>query len=239
MGIDLVIKIGSMALIRREDNDIDYNIFARLSGELRPGMLLVSSGATEIGRLDYMKRTGRTLTGDMEQNKTDYAAQGQAILIGNAIGAGRREEALLTSKRMLFVVECMSLVTAAGIITLRYPILSLFRHLSAASIDSAARLLLIASCVMPVRFFNTINIVGILRAGGDTIFSMALDAGSVWIIGVPCVAIATLLLGWPIEGVFAATCVEEVVKLAAGLTRFLSGKWINNLTTIGRREEQA
>ena len=82
-GIGLVIKIGSMALIRREDNDIDYNIFARLSGELRPGMLLVSSGATEIGRLDYMKRTGHELNGDQEQNKTDYSAQGQAILMEN------------------------------------------------------------------------------------------------------------------------------------------------------------
>lgn len=79
--IELVVKIGSMALIRREDNDIDYNIFSRLSGELRPGMLLVSSGATEIGRLDYLKRTGKTLEGDAEQNKTDYAAQGQAILM--------------------------------------------------------------------------------------------------------------------------------------------------------------
>lgn len=81
--IDLVIKIGSMALIRREDNDIDYNIFARLGSELRPGMLLVSSGATEIGRLDYLKRTGKALEGDPEQNKTDYSAQGQAILMEN------------------------------------------------------------------------------------------------------------------------------------------------------------
>ena len=81
--ISLVIKIGSMALIRREDNDIDYNIFARLSGELKPGMLLVSSGATEIGRLDMLKRTGHELEGAPEQNKTDYAAQGQAILMEN------------------------------------------------------------------------------------------------------------------------------------------------------------
>ena len=52
---ELVGKIGSMALIRREDNDIDYNIFARLGRELKPGMIWVSSGATEIGRLDYLK----------------------------------------------------------------------------------------------------------------------------------------------------------------------------------------
>jgi glutamate 5-kinase len=79
---DIVVKIGSMALIRN-DGDIDYNIFSRLSNSLRPGMLLVSSGATEIGRIDYMKRNGRELSGDEEDIKTDYAAQGQSILMQN------------------------------------------------------------------------------------------------------------------------------------------------------------
>jgi glutamate 5-kinase len=82
--LDAVIKIGSMALIRHEDNDLDYNIFARLAADLKPGCILVSSGATEIGRLDYMKRNqGRELKGDMEEIKTDYAAQGQSILMQN------------------------------------------------------------------------------------------------------------------------------------------------------------
>ena len=80
---DLVGKIGSMALIRREDKDIDYNIFSRLGSELKPGMIWVTSGATEIGRLDYIKRTGCELSGDPEQDKTDYAAQGQSILMQN------------------------------------------------------------------------------------------------------------------------------------------------------------
>ena len=80
---DLVGKIGSMALIRKEDRDIDYNIFSRLGAELRPGMIWVTSGATEIGRLDYLKRTGCELCGDPEQDKADYSAQGQAILMQN------------------------------------------------------------------------------------------------------------------------------------------------------------
>ena len=79
--VELVIKIGSMALIRKEDNDIDYNIFSRLASQLTPGMILVSSGATEIGRVDYMKRMGRELDGDLQQCKTDYSAQGQSILM--------------------------------------------------------------------------------------------------------------------------------------------------------------
>ena len=80
---ELVGKIGSMALIRKEDRDIDYNIFSRLGAELKPGMIWVTSGATEIGRLDYMKRTGCELSGDPEQDKADYAAQGQSILMQN------------------------------------------------------------------------------------------------------------------------------------------------------------
>ena len=80
---ELVGKIGSMALIRKEDQDIDYNIFSRLGAELRPGMIWVTSGATEIGRLDYIKRTGCELSGDPDQDKADYAAQGQAILMQN------------------------------------------------------------------------------------------------------------------------------------------------------------
>ena len=79
---DVVVKIGSMALIRKEDNDLDYNIFSRLAAALKPGMILVSSGATEIGRIDYMKRHGgMELKGDLEEIKTDYSAQGQSILM--------------------------------------------------------------------------------------------------------------------------------------------------------------
>ena len=80
---ELVGKIGSMALIRQEDRDINYNILSRLGAELRPGMIWVTSGATEIGRLDYIKRTGCELCGDPEQDKTDYSSQGQAILMQN------------------------------------------------------------------------------------------------------------------------------------------------------------
>ena len=80
---ELVGKIGSMALIRQEDRDIDYNIFSRIGAELKPGMIWVTSGATEIGRLDYIKRTGCELSGDPEQDKADYASQGQSILMQN------------------------------------------------------------------------------------------------------------------------------------------------------------
>lgn len=78
--VELVGKIGSMALIDKEDNMIDYTRVARLSRELKPGYIWVSSGATEIGRLDFIKRNGKELPAS-ENAKTDYASQGQTILM--------------------------------------------------------------------------------------------------------------------------------------------------------------
>ena len=79
--VELVGKIGSMALIDTKSNMLDYTLIARLSAELKPGYIWVTSGAAETGRLDYIKRNGTELDGEPEDVKTDYAAQGQSILM--------------------------------------------------------------------------------------------------------------------------------------------------------------
>lgn len=78
---ELVGKIGSMALINKESNILDYTLMARISQELKPGYIWVTSGAAETGRLDFVKRNGKELKGSAEDVKTDYAAQGQSILM--------------------------------------------------------------------------------------------------------------------------------------------------------------
>ncbi|MEG2676313.1 MAG: uridylate kinase, partial [Clostridia bacterium] len=81
--VELVGKVGSMALVNTAWGDINYNIISRISRELVPGYIWVTSGATEIGRLDFVKRNGFELNGEYADVKTDYAAQGQAILMEN------------------------------------------------------------------------------------------------------------------------------------------------------------
>lgn len=82
---ELVGKIGSMALIRREEYDIDHNVFSRVGAALSPGVIWISSGAVEIGRIDYMKRNGGREIAHASKDETIacYAAQGQSILMEN------------------------------------------------------------------------------------------------------------------------------------------------------------
>ena len=78
---ELVGKVGSMALIDKKRNALSYDTVARISADLRPGDIWVTSGAVEVGRLDYIKRNGKEIEGDDETVKTDYSAQGQTVLM--------------------------------------------------------------------------------------------------------------------------------------------------------------
>jgi glutamate 5-kinase len=82
---ELVGKIGSLALIRRDEYDIDYNVFSRVGAELIPGAIWISSGAVEIGRLDYIRRNGGKEIDDSNEEEINacYAAQGQSIVMEN------------------------------------------------------------------------------------------------------------------------------------------------------------
>lgn len=82
---ELVGKIGSMALIRRDEYDIDYNVFSRVGAELVPGFIWISSGAVEIGRLDYIRRNNgeEICNSNVEVINACYAAQGQSIVMEN------------------------------------------------------------------------------------------------------------------------------------------------------------
>ncbi|HBL83635.1 MAG: uridylate kinase [Clostridiales bacterium GWF2_38_85] len=80
---EIVGKIGSMALINREINELDYNTFSRIGKYLSPGYVWISSGAVEIGKIDYFKRNNCKIIPENDIAKSLYASQGQCILIEN------------------------------------------------------------------------------------------------------------------------------------------------------------
>jgi Na+-driven multidrug efflux pump len=72
-------------------------------------------------------------------------------------------------------------------------------------------------------------VVGILRAGGDTRFSLFLDGIIIWIVGVPMAYLGAFVLGLPVYFVYLCAMSEEVTKWILGVNRYRSRKWINNL----------
>jgi Na+-driven multidrug efflux pump len=72
--------------------------------------------------------------------------------------------------------------------------------------------------------------VGVFRSGGDTRFAMALDAGSSWLVGVPLALLGAFVFKLPVYGVYLMIVSEEVIKMVIAIYRFISKKWINDVT---------
>ena len=72
-------------------------------------------------------------------------------------------------------------------------------------------------------------VVGIFRAGGDTLFACLLDTGTVWLVGVP-LAFLGVWLGAPLWVVALLVAGDDMAKVAIGFVHLFREKWVKNVT---------
>ena len=97
-------------------------------------------------------------------------------------------------------------------------------------IENAGYIINVVTFFLWVRVKNMTTVVGILRAGGDTRFSLFLDGIIIWIVGVPMAYLGAFVWHLPVYLVYLCAMAEEATKWILGFNRYLSRKWINNLT---------
>lgn len=151
-----------------------------------------------------------------------------AVMIGNKIGANEEPEAVNYSKRFAIISTVLGIILGCLLFLSSHMILGLF-NISQQVYINAQKILWIMALIMGAKMFNLILIVGILRSGGDTKFSLFLEAGSVWIVGVPMAFIGAHLLKLPIHWVVLMVSSEEIVKALIGIPRVISKKWVKNV----------
>ena len=151
-----------------------------------------------------------------------------SVLVGNRIGAGKEEQAYIYAGRSLGLGVVGGVIIGLFLQLVKGPILSLY-NVSPEVIYDASRLLNVVSAFLWIRVNNMTIVVGILRAGGDTRFSLFLDGIIIWIVGVPMAYIAAFVLDLPVYFVYLFAMSEEVTKWLIGVPRYRSRKWIHNL----------
>jgi putative MATE family efflux protein len=154
--------------------------------------------------------------------------QATAVMIGILIGSGREADAKRSAVRMVLVNMLIAAMTAVPVF-LCGGLVTRWFNVSLVTINSAQRLIQMYAYLLPLMSVNSVLIVGIFRPGGDTRFSMLMDVLPMWLAGVPAAFITALLLKWPIQYVFLATRIEDVIKVFLGIYRLRSGRWINDL----------
>ncbi len=152
-----------------------------------------------------------------------------AIMVGHQIGQGNKDKAYEYGGRSL-VIQGTGALVMGGVLYLVAGNIFRFYKVDVEVIQYARVLLTVLSLGLWVKASNHAVIIGILRPGGDTRFSLVLDGLVIWLVGVPIAATGAFVFHLPVYLVYALTYSEEVVKLLFGLRRYFSKKWINDLT---------
>ena len=159
-----------------------------------------------------------------------------AILIGREIGAGNKAQVYSVGVAMNVLSVLVGIVMTVVLLVFAWWIgpkwvFPTF-HLSAGAAGIASMMLAVQGVIAPLRDFNTTNIVGVLRGGGDVTAATVIDLSALWIISIPWAAVCGLVLQTSVFWVYMAIAVEQSGKFFCGVWRLRSGKWVHDLTRI-------
>ncbi len=155
-------------------------------------------------------------------------SSGTAAIIGQEIGAGNEENAYKYGVELLKI----SLVIGTAIALFVYaicPVVLILMKVDSAIYPLARQIVFSEGVLIIIKTTGTLFIVGVLRAGGDTLWTMFADLIPLWTFAIPLTYIAGIKFGLPVALVYLCSGSDELLKMPFCIQRLKSKKWINNL----------
>ena len=151
-----------------------------------------------------------------------------SILIGNRLGANEIEEAKSNADKLLAFGWLLSLIVGIIFIIIAPLIASLY-NVEDVIKDMIITLIRIKSCALPFYVFN-ICIYFILRAGGDTLNTMIMDSGALWLGGVLVSTVLSVFFDIPLVLLYIIVEFCDVLKSFVAIYFYRLNKWAKNMT---------
>lgn len=123
------------------------------------------------------------------------------VILGNEMGADNLKKAKVYGSYTWLLTIIVSISVSILIVLLRVPFVRLY-NVSDNLMSDIKLCLLVFAIFLPFKAVATVNLVGILRSGGDTLFCLFMDLSGVWLIGVPMAFIGGLYFKLPIYSIW-------------------------------------
>jgi putative MATE family efflux protein len=160
---------------------------------------------------------------------------GAAVLVGNKIGEGAEDIARSYASRLIRFATMVAVIVGLALLPLSR-LMPLLFNVNANVLAIMSSMFIILSCSYPFKAFNMAMIVGVCRAGGDTLFCIFYDLFFMWCLSLPLAAAATFLFHFPVWLIYLFIMLEEALKMVMGLRRLKTGKWLHNVVSARQLE---
>ena len=150
------------------------------------------------------------------------------IIIGKKIGEGNETEARKYANTLSWFMPVMAIFIGLLLIPISKFLPFMF-NVEANILVQAKLMLMILMCCYPLNAFNMCWVVGICRAGGDTVFAAIIDVCFMWIIAIPLAACVAYFTNVQPYIIYICLLSEQIFKAIVGFYRIKSGKWLHNV----------
>ena len=156
-------------------------------------------------------------------------ANATAIMIGKVIGEGKMELAREYGTRFVRLSLIVGAIGSIVILIVR-PVLLTVMSLTPEASEYLSLMMFVMTYFVFFQSYNTVLVVGIFRAGGDTKFGLLIDVGFMWGFSIIAGAIAAFVLKVPPMLVYVLLLSDEVLKVPFSTLRYKQRRWLNNVT---------
>lgn len=185
-----------------------------------------------FGRISTLAVSANTIINVVQQLATIFifgVANAGAVLIGKTIGEGNLSLARQRGNKIKWIAVGMGALGALLIFAMRNVAVD-FYNVDPATKELAKQMLVVTAVTVFFISNSGICIVGVLRGGGDTKFSLLIEILALWCVSVPLGFLGGLVLRLPVVAVYALFKSDEILKTVVCHIRLLGGKWVRNVT---------
>lgn len=151
------------------------------------------------------------------------------VVIGKSIGEKRLEDTKRQADTFIAMGIVVGAIACAFILVMKNIVVS-FYTVPDETKELARQLITVIAFVTFFSSMSSVEIVGILRGGGDTRFCLWAEMLALWATAIPLAFCASTFLQWSVPVVLMCMKIDEPIKVIASLIRILKGKWIRELT---------
>ena len=176
--------------------------------------------------------TAYNITGTISQLTWVFCmgfGNGIGVLIGKKIGEKKIDEAKAYASRSLWFMPLIGICVGILLLPLS-KLLPFFFNVEPEIIKTATSILMILIVMYPFNSFCMNWIVGVCRAGGDTVFSAVAEIVVLWCVSIPLGYVAAFVFHLSAPMIYLFFCSESIVKAIIGAIRVKSGKWLHEVT---------
>ena len=150
-----------------------------------------------------------------------------AIMVGQKLSAGLKEEARDVDRKLIFLTVVMHIIMGtllmlcSGLIPLMYNIEDSVREIT-------RQMLIIAGASLPIHAFVHV-VYFTIRSGGKTMITFLFDCVYTWVVPVALAYALCHFTQMPIVGVYFCIQFIDIIKVIIGALMLKSDFWANNV----------